>query len=208
MNINDVKDFEYSEENGLNDIFARQWELIEKYKKIERTEHLFTPEALRININTYKGQALLKDMTGRVWEEIMESAEAFNNNETLHGFEEISDSLHFCCELFIASGYTYKDFLPISQIDAINGLRNAEPEIKSKMFDCLYFLGLARNCLKAKPWKIMPMLTDEIKYKELLDKFWFGFLVLCNEAGLTARDLYNYYFKKATVNAWRIESKY
>ena len=69
-------------------------------------------------------------------------------------------------------------------------------------------LGEAGNCLKNKPWKQTQVETDVDHFiEELADAFHF-WIELCIMIGLTADDLFEFYYKKSEVNAFRQRSKY
>ncbi len=69
-------------------------------------------------------------------------------------------------------------------------------------------IGEAMNCLKNKPWKQTQMETDVTHYiEELVDAFHF-FVELCILSGMTADDLFLFYYKKSEVNKFRIRSSY
>lgn len=87
-----------------------------------------------------------------------------------------------------------------------NDLQYASYEIM--MWQVAYYLNIARNCLKNKPWKQSQMMTDESKYQEELVK---GFLVMMGlfyNMGISVDTLYFLYFKKNMVNQFRIRSNY
>jgi len=69
-------------------------------------------------------------------------------------------------------------------------------------------IGEAMNCLKNKPWKQTQMQTDVHHYlEEIVDAFHF-FIELCILSGMSAEDLFTFYFKKSEVNKFRQRSNY
>lgn len=87
-----------------------------------------------------------------------------------------------------------------------NDMKYASYEIM--MWQVAYYLNIARNCLKNKPWKQSQMMTDESKYQEELVK---GFLVMMGlfyNMGMSVDIVYFLYFKKNMVNQFRIRSNY
>ena len=136
MNINDIEVDAPSDGDKLENIFARQQELEDKYGPIETANGHPVPAST--NLNDYERQRYLKDAAYRVVEELSE----------------------------------------------------------------------ATNCLKNKPWKSSPVITDEEHfYEEVSDAFHF-FIRFCINANISAEGLYKLYFKKSEVNKFRQESNY
>lgn len=80
--------------------------------------------------------------------------------------------------------------------------------LKDAAYRVVEELSEATNCLKNKPWKTSPIVTDEDHYfEEVADAFHF-FIRFCIESGLDAESLYRLYFKKSEVNKFRQESNY
>lgn len=80
--------------------------------------------------------------------------------------------------------------------------------LKDAAHRCIEEISEATNCLKNKPWKTTPVLTDQEHYfEEMADAFHF-FVRWAIKSGLTADDLYRLYFKKSEVNKFRQESHY
>lgn len=80
--------------------------------------------------------------------------------------------------------------------------------LKDAAYRVVEELSEATNCLKNKPWKTTPVLTDqEHFYEEVADAFHF-FIRFCLEANITAEGLYKLYFKKSEVNKFRQKSNY
>lgn len=109
MNIKDVTEEqfkEYSKKDKLIAIFERQVELMKKYEKIEGRD--WWP-----NIDTKKGQVVLKDFAWRITEELGEAMNCLKNKpwkqteirtDVEHYLEELADAFHFFIELCILSG--------------------------------------------------------------------------------------------------------
>lgn len=79
---------------------------------------------------------------------------------------------------------------------------------KEFLWDIVYYLELARNTLKNKPWKQTEMLTDEERFKENILIAWVYLFKYLAFAGFTAESVYTIYYKKNRVNHFRIKSKY
>ena len=97
----------------LDAIFAKQKQLHEKYVSIESDKGILTSLGT-VDINTCKGQQIIKDFMWRITEEIGEAANCLKNkpwktSEILtdeeHFKEELIDALHFFIELFILVGF-------------------------------------------------------------------------------------------------------
>jgi hypothetical protein len=80
--------------------------------------------------------------------------------------------------------------------------------LKDAAYRIVEEISEATNCLKNKPWKQTPVITDEDHYfEEMADGFHF-YIRWAIKSGLTAEDLYKLYFKKSEVNLFRQESNY
>lgn len=214
MNINDFEAPKNRPDCLLTGIFNRQKELMEKYHPIEKANGFLLTEDVPVNIHDAKGQARLKDFAWRFMEEIAEGLESWlieGNHE--HTREELADALHFFIELSILAGMhpgmfmfngdlkdTWK-WVQRSDFPAVEGRTNLELVVM--------YLGRAMNCLKNKPWKQTQMLTDVGYFQsQLINTFW-SFLRLCYAYGIEDEvELYNLYFRKSQVNAFRIRSQY
>jgi hypothetical protein len=103
-------------------------------------------------------------------------------------------------------------------IEAANGLtRPASTDLndyarqrylKDAAYRVVEELSEATNCLKNKPWKSTPVLTDIDHHdEEIADAFHF-FIRYCINANIDAEKLYKLYFKKSEVNKFRQRSNY
>jgi hypothetical protein len=118
MNILDFKDegLELPPGDKLELVFACQRELAEKYHKIEEENAGHSlPRYDQVDINSYQGQARIKDFAWRVTEEIAEAMLTLKNRpwkqtsqvtDEDHYREEMIDAFHFFIELLIMSGFT------------------------------------------------------------------------------------------------------
>ena len=79
---------------------------------------------------------------------------------------------------------------------------------KNMLWDVTYYLSLARNCLKNKPWKQSQMMTDEKKYQGLVIKAFLVCMGTFYYMGFDPYTLFYVYFKKNKINQFRIKSKY
>lgn len=89
----------------------------------------------------------------------------------------------------------------------ING-RAEQIHIKDMMWRITEELGEAANCLKLKPWKSTPMVTDEAHFlEEVVDAVHF-FIEMLILIGFTPETLAKMYLQKEAVNRFRIASNY
>lgn len=75
-------------------------------------------------------------------------------------------------------------------------------------WDSTYYLQMARNTLKNKPWKQTEMLADSVLTEQNVIKSFIGFLGLCGLMGLDTENLYYLYYRKNHINLFRIGSNY
>lgn len=219
----------------LDLIFERQHALSQKYIPVEKANGLLQTELFPGDLDDRFSQSRMKDFAWRVQEELYEALDALiiHKDNHVHFIEEMIDALHFYTELCLFCGYTSKD---VKEFFAIpQGDDNNKPLDK---FEALYQIakaidqksggvdinippallisvtigqpiGNAMNKLKNKPWKQTHMVTDKESFKDQILVPWIGFFrVLGNRFGLTAKDVFTYYFKKSEVNKFRIGSKY
>lgn len=211
MNINDIKEETIIPEEIWKAIFEQQLSLALKYSDIEKMGSLL--QTTDTNLDTREGQKWIKDFAWRVTEEIAEASEAyldakkFAENENVyiaeteqfvHHQEEVIDALHFLVELSIIAGYNHT-IVPEVKIDK---------PMTAEMWDVVYYLGLACNCLKNKPWKQTQMLTDRPKFEKLLKEVWISLILVMRGFNWSDKEVYLFYSKKKEVNKFRIRSKY
>ena len=190
----------------LHAIFARQSELMAKYKDIEKLP------AAPLALHTTHHQKIMKDFAWRVTEELTEAFEVWSNHPDRkrameRGLEEMADALHFLVEMLIFAGVTPEqvlqvdnDFLPMP--DPLD-CRNDHFKFVAGFWNCTYWLGLTMHELKNKPWKQTPVPTNEKACRNLLIMSLRAQLDLWATLGQTADDVHMYYFKKAAVNTTR-----
>ena len=112
MNVSDVDKQEIVGDK-LEAIFARQRELMERYHKIEAENGLLLTDQVPVDLDSYKGQARLRDFIYRTTAELFESGECLKlkawvqtplATDRQHFYEEIADALHFMIEFCILAG--------------------------------------------------------------------------------------------------------
>lgn len=92
------------------------------------------------------------------------------------------------------------------------GGRRFSPAIKAQMalqmWNVTYFLQLARNALKNKPWKQTQMLSDNQVFKHAMAEAYHELVALCRLSGMTEKNFLAIYWAKNQINKFRIASRY
>lgn len=184
-------------------ILSRQAALEDQYWRIEGRP------APTFSVNNSKGQVVIKDFLWRITEEIGEALEAMYNGEPedkIH--EELADALHFVAGLCIITNYE-KTFQSCWENIAL-GVRLPITDESRNLHIANFVLkaGVLGNTLKMKPWKQTEVLTDEYYFGQCLYDMVCYFLWVCMSFGMSAHDLYDYYYRKSEVNLFRIRSNY
>lgn len=196
MNITHINDKDIdipSSDKIFEGIFKRQGNLHTKYKPMEEKNDigLALIKNIPFSLDDPKCQYILKDFAWRITEEITESMEA---HDPLHKIEELIDALHFYTEMLIICGFNEND-IKFSKKDV-------------NIIDPIYFLGLACNLLKNKPWKNTHLITDKKRFKTFLLSGYNRLLNNILKEVKTFENLYCIYYKKSLVNTFRIRSNY
>lgn len=213
MNVDDVKEPEVKGDR-LIAIFTRQKELMKKYHEIEKKSGIgYGLLVGPFNLHEQRSQALIKDLTWRVVEEITECMDCLQDLN--HAKEEASDSLHFLVELLILCDITPDNIAPKNKFLNKDLLENIFLSqfcdvilLKKAAYNIIHQLGLAMNCLKQKPWKQTHVLTDVNKFKAHLIEAFHNWIVFARSLGMNPDEVYSYYFRKSEVNKFRIKSAY
>ena len=205
MNIQDSEDLKKVEEFWFDFLLARQKELVEKYKDIEKMP------SLPMDINTSETQIWIKDFFWRVTEELMEAAEANNQKHEEHYLEELSDALHFYLEIFVLLDH-YPVKIEILDIDKlVKSVKSPYSlvQLKDVVFEIIYHMGLAANMLRNKKWKQTQVFVDKDRFFNELYNGFQALIELLVYSGISCKyDLLNLYYKKFQVNQFRQRSQY
>ena len=219
MNINDFKleDLKLGPGDKLDQIFARQAELMGKYHSIEEGNGLLVSPDVPVNLHDAKGQFRLKDFAWRITEELGEALEAFEKHPHIrdHYDEELVDALHFLVEYTILAGLTLERFDAGGE-DKLDRLFDMYGTYRMRAYDSLCgqvgrvvkALAVACNCLKNKPWKNTHMVTDVDYFTQKVVEVWFRFIELASRSGIDSQKLFDLYFRKSEVNKFRQRSNY
>lgn len=206
--------------NVTKSIFTRQRELMSKYEGIEEKNGLLETHDVPVDIDSYKGQARLKNFAWRVTEELTEALEPLYDGSKVtstseaysHIIEEFIDAVHFMTELMILSGIDPDEYpvYSLTEEEKVSDKGGFEREATLLYtLSVIEALGLAMNCLKNKPWKQTHVLTDKDKYIHYVVEAAVTLKsMLYSQFGLANNDLLNCYLNKADVNKFRQESGY
>jgi len=194
---------------ALTQIFDRQRELMEEYKKIEK---LPDPP---LSVHLAKDQRVLKDFAWRTWEEVAEAIEARDKHVDLrtaveHCNEELADGLHFLTELAIFAGLhpaTMSTWPKAVAGTLVHGKLDG-PTMDMYALDFGVQLGIAMNFLRNKPWKQSQVPTDERRFRESLALAYEKYITLLAASNLSWQNVHAYYFRKSEVNKFRQRSNY
>lgn len=222
VNMTDFNNKEHSL-NVTKSIFNRQKELMAKYEGIEAKNGLLETPDVPVDIDSYKGQARLKNFAWRVTEELTEALEPLmekdniveGSDEYIHMLEEFIDAVHFMAELTILSGLDKEDNIMFDYEESMKlrgykGVGNTTvTQLVLETMDIIMYIGLAMNCLKNKPWKQTHVTTDVDKYNSyILNAGRQLGVVIGKFFKVKGDDLLNCYLNKADVNKFRQESGY
>ncbi len=216
MNVDDIKGdvipTDFSEHDRLELIFMRQHALMSKYIPIEVSNKLCHTESCPVDLHDKFGQARLKDFFWRVTEELGESVEAFRIHPELrnHMLEELADAMHFLVEVNLLAGLNYHEYGTPEEC-RLEGLAKAScdgVDIETGCFEVIYYLTLASNCLKNRPWKMNHQLADVRKFQGYLRKCLPLLIDVFVSQGMSADEIFRMYWKKSEVNKFRQRSNY
>lgn len=212
----------------LEMMFNRQKELFEKYGPIEKSKgvgfHAIVHNGF-FAIDDAQSQYILKDYAWRVTEELMEMLSCDEDDPLIrerHAAEELADALHFFIELFIVARLEVDDVVQsnVSGLPTQDRLefmfRTVVPDsdwsgkmlVERNVLRTVRYLGLSMNCLKNKPWKQTQIPTDYVRVLGYLREAFHSLITVADAIGLDSNGLYDFYFRKANVNAFRQRSNY
>lgn len=200
VNITEMESPEEYPENIWGAMLEHQASLHDKYQHVEAKSGLGyglirNPE---FNIDDRYWQYYIKECMWRVTEELAEASEADHHGNVEHYQEEMIDALHFLLELLHICGYTPHNNW--------GEWTNRYVDERRKPYCVIYYLGLAANCLKNKPWKQDFRETDQAKFYQNLEMA-LPALRMCLR-DLSDEQIYDLYFRKNQVNQFRIRSNY
>lgn len=191
----------------LKQIFDRQRELMDKYHYIEERSGLLQTADCPVNLDDRKGQAIIKDFSWRVTEELGEALDALGQDDMEHFAEELVDGLHFLTELTILAGLDWDDLLPLDVMYS-NIASYANDGLDQRVYDYVEAIGMMCNCLKNKPWKQSMMQTDRVAFFARLNSVWARYIAIMETVFESPEDIVSVYLKKSQVNKFRQRSNY
>jgi len=103
-------------------------------------------------------------------------------------------------------GEAYRDDTPSS--NPITMLSFASSSIFFDLFDVVYYVGLATNCLKMKSWKQSEVLSDKKAFTGYCLIAFTKVLTFLFHCGFDASSIYGLYNQKNQVNQFRQRSNY
>jgi len=191
-------------------IFARQRELMAKYKEIEGL-----PEP-PVSLHTPAGQRVIRDFAQRVNEEMAESYEAWRRftvaakEREMHAIEELSDSLHFLVELMIFASVPPQAYLADCEAKKVEHfpVHVFGRSLEENYWGAQYALNISLNYLRNKAWKTSQVPTDEARFRQALLVAFRCHLQLWTNLEQTPQQLWAFYMRKSQVNGFRQRSGY
>jgi dUTPase len=205
-----------SPDDRLSLIYAGQHELLTHFNSIERTTIGLGDVGTTLNLQTYSGQARLRDFIGRVSEEIGEVVRCETPADLL---EEIVDVLSFLIEIFHMiqvdvdalahpCGMHHDSLVCVYSRAQDRVLTGHFPVAVDMHWETLLIqLWIWAHELKAKPWKLQPKITDERFFRERAGLIFNSFIACCYCESITDEELFNAYQRKHAINLARIARK-
>jgi hypothetical protein len=210
----------------IRTMYARQCELIAKYKDIE-TRNGFPFLVKDGHLDDKHVQHRIKHNLWCTTEEIAEAFETLPEDwviakwrdlwaekaELRHFFEELIDAIHFLLEASIAGGFAPRD-ISVALPSLITPAQPLIPgddfnlRLREQAFEIIVQMGLAANCLKNKPWKQTHMPTDDQRFRDHLTQAWKELDTLFGFMDVNRREVWVLYMSKADVNTFRQRSEY
>lgn len=199
----------------LAQIFAHQHELMERFHRIEAENNLLETPDVPVDLNSWPGQARLRNQAWRVVEELGEALSAYNGLTEAY-IEEVADTLHFLVEFYIVAGVkpselaspfpTTPDLLEEVFASATRYVTPGRPVNLNVWLDFLKSFTGAVNLLKNRPWKKTFRPTEYLAFKWACRESFEMFAIACLETGISSTLLHGAYFTKAEQNHQRINS--
>ena len=199
----------------LTDIHERQSALMNQYHAIEVKVMCGSVYPTRITqsheTQNVHCQEHIRAIIWRGFEELCEAG-----REELHSDafkEELIDALHFFTEVNLFCGWSYLDLAPMFHDPMFvtrwkeSGVQSCRHTFKADIGILMAQYADATYCLKSKPWKQSPKVTDWGQFKEELARAYFALLLMLSQY-LSHDELLEIYFKKAGVNQTRQETGY
>jgi hypothetical protein len=213
MNIDDVNSQVKIDDSLMGQVIVHRALVRQKYDIIEARNGIMIPLE-PYDLNDYRLQIRVKDLFWRATEELAEAVEAWTEPTRNHFNEELADAFHFFVEACCLTECLWDDTkIAVIQEDCWQGLDRALPRSSFESFEmyCFSFvtqMGLAANCLKNKPWKQTQMMTDQVKFRIIMDRAWAYFCYMLSASRLKFPEFCDLVLRKGEVNKFRQRSNY
>lgn len=217
----------------LPEIFEKQKATMEKFHDIEKANGGLQTEDCPVDLDSFPGQARLRDFGWRITEELIEALLAYRELDYLEdplvsrswepvdvvrkkvelwskAKEELMDCLHFIVEFSILCGFDF--YGKLHSIDILGQELNpniGREQIRSFDQGILFViekLGVAANVLRNRAWKQTPRPTDYRMFYASTASMWGCFFDLLRFMSFTPRSVFIGYCGKNEINKKRQES--
>lgn len=191
-------------ERIVNDLFAQQESLMQKYQHIEQLP------APPLSLQAAAHQKIMKDFAWRVTEELVEAQDAYAQSGPGDDAwveptaEELADAMHFLIELLIFAAVTPSQCLrhvPEYPLDD-------DLQLDYVLWRATRHLGDAMRELRNKAWKQKIVQTDELRCRRFLVLAFAAHLDIWRSLGFTEEDLRIAFAAKHAKNHERIKDGY
>lgn len=206
------------EEQMMQVIFDRQFELFLKYRQIETRNGFYKPDPLILGrsngfdsvTNSREFQGWVKRMFWCITEEL---AEAQMEHDASHTAvypmgsvnKELIDTFHFLIEVSMFCDINTITILTLwtNEMTMLEADERLMTPVDVLMGQLVLALGQAGHCLKNKPWKQNCIDTNVVLFHRRLLDVWRLWTRLCFKVKLTLPMLYELYMEKSEINKAR-----
>lgn len=192
MNIHDFQPFCPS----WNEVINMQAEL----------ELMFEPglgeKIANFDINCFEDQELFKAYCWRITEELCEAIEALREQDEDHTKEELIDALNFTLNLYRLCGIRPQFVAKSSE------LISPKSTLEEYIFEVIYRVNLAANCLKNRSWRSSQYMVDLYVFEPRLLSIFECIMQVFRMVGLGEKEVRELWSLKYQVNKFRVETKY
>ena len=190
MNIHDFKPF------------APTWsEIVDRQADLElKFEPGLESRIANFDINCFEDQELFKAYCWRITEELCEAIEAIREKDEDHTAEELIDALNFTLNLYRLCGIKPKT----------EGIELIPPKmsLEDYIFEVIYRVNLAANCLKNRSWRSSQYMVDMYVFEPRLLSIFGCIMQVFRITGKGDKDVRELWSLKYQVNQFRVETKY
>lgn len=192
MNIQDFKPFQPTWE-----------EIIQKQADLElQFEPGLAERIATFDINCFEDQELFKAYCWRITEELCEAIEALRERDDEHTKEELIDALNFTLNLYRLCGVTP------AFISKASELIGPKETVEAYIFEVIYKVNLAANCLKNRSWRSSQYMVDLYVFEPRLLSIFECIMQVFRCIGMGEGQVRELWSLKYQVNKFRVETKY